>query len=337
MDIFQGPFGWCGRSGGATMAPPMPAAASASLDDVLKTQGLTGSEDPQVLCASWAARRHENFPVLSLAVPKAKRPAFAAIYAFCRAVDDLGDEAPGDRLALLDAWEEDLLKVWTPGGPRHPIHRALVPVVRGLAIPDEPFRRLVRANRMDQVKVRYATFEELREYCLHSADPVGRLVLHVFGYSDPERQRLSDATCTALQLANFWQDITRDLKDRGRSYLPLEDLMRFGVSEADLASRPAPEAFRRLMAYEVSRARGLFTEGLALLDGLEGRPRWTIAAFSAGGLAVLDAIAGQGYDVLGRRPALSGARKAGLLLSVGARLALGADPCPSARRADSAA
>ncbi len=310
-----------------------------TLDDVLKAQGLTGAEDPEALCAASASRHYENFPVLSLAVPRNRRAATAAVYAFCRAVDDLGDEGSHTkehRLSLLDAWEEDLLLVWT-GTPKHPIHRALVPVVRGLGIPDQPFRRLVQANRQDQRHSRYATFAELREYCCHSAEPVGRLVLYVLEQFDEERARLSDATCTALQLANFWQDVARDFRDRGRIYLPLEDLAAYGVSEAEISGSKASDAFRRLMAFEVSRARALFAEGLTLPDLLGGRGRWMVAAFSAGGLAVLDAIAGQGYDTLAKRPALSGRRKALLLAGVGWRLMAGARGvtiCPSALRPD---
>ena len=315
----------------------MPALAAAlSIDDVLKAQGLTGGEDPRALCGRMARGHDENFPVLSLAVPAGKRRALAAIYAFCRAVDDLGDEAAGDRRALLDAWEEDLLKVWG-GSPRHPLLKALSEVVLEWELPPEPFRRLVRANRMDQARSRYATFEELRDYCRHSADPVGRLVLHVLGHRDEERQRLSDATCTALQLANFWQDVRRDLKDRGRIYLPLEDLARFGVPEADLDLSRATPALRSLLAFEAARARGLFREGLALTGLLRGRARWMIAAFSAGGLAVLDALAAQGYDPLVRRPSPSPALRRRALLSTGWGLLTGrsgAALCPSASRAD---
>ena len=315
------------------------APQSATLDDVLKAQGLSGAEDPAALCAGWASRHYENFPVLSLVVPKESRGATAAVYAFCRAVDDLGDEGPHpkeERLALLDAWEEDLLKVWG-GAPRHPIHRALLPVVKRFGIPPEPFRRLVRANRMDQLHKRYATFADLREYCRHSAEPVGRLVLYVLGQFDEERARLSDATCTALQLANFWQDVARDWKERGRIYLPLEDLAAYGVSEAEIAGGTASDSFRKLMAFEVSRARALFAEGLGLPDLLHGRGRWMVAAFSAGGLAVLDAIQGQGYDTLSKRPSLSGTGKARLLAVTGWRLMTGARGvavCPSALRPD---
>ncbi len=314
----------------------MPSLASATLDDVLKAQGLTGSEDPRAHCRALAGSHYENFPVLSLAVPSRLRDAFAAVYAFCRAVDDLGDEAPGDRLGLLDAWEMDLLLVWK-GLPRHPIMRALIPVVRAHDIPPQPFRRLVQANRMDQKRNRYAAFEDLKEYCRHSADPVGHLVLYLYGHRDAERRRLSDAVCTGLQLANFWQDVARDLADRNRIYLPQEDLSRFGVSEADLAREGAAPAVRTLMAFEVARARALFAEGAPLVASLEGRARWPVAAFIAGGLAVLDALAAQGYDYV-PRPALSSGDKRRILLRTSAGLLLGrrgADLFPPLRRADS--
>ena len=317
------------------MALPMPALTAATLDDILKAQGLTGSEDPRAHCRALAQSHYENFPVLSLAVPKSRRDAVAAVYAFCRAVDDLGDEAPGDRLALLDAWEEDLLRVWS-GEPRHPIHRALVPVVRAHGLPPEPFRRLVRANRMDQLRNRYASFEEVREYCRHSADPVGHLVLYLYGHRDAGRQRLSDAVCTGLQLANFWQDVARDLAERNRIYLPQEDMARFGVSEADLARKGASPAVKALMAFEVARARALFAEGAPLVDTLEGRARWAVGAFIAGGLAVLDALADQGYDYT-PRPTLSSGAKRRLLAGTAIGLVLGRRGIslfPSCRRED---
>lgn len=294
----------------------MPDLAGATLDDVLKAQGLTGSEASLPHCRALARAHYENFPVLSLAVPARLRDPFATVYAFCRSVDDLGDEAPGDRLALLDAWEEDLLKAWS-GTPRHPVHRALQGVIRDFDLPPGPFRKLVRANRMDQLRSRYASFEDLREYCRHSADPVGRLVLLLYGHRDEERLRLSDAVCTGLQLANFWQDVARDLKDRGRVYLPQEDLARFAVGEADLALETASPDLRRLVAFEVARARALFAEGAPLVDRLEGRARWAVAAFLAGGLAVLDALADQGYDPLAQRPEISGAAKRRLLARTG--------------------
>lgn len=315
----------------------MPPPLASGLDDVLHAQGLSGSEDPRTLCRGMAARHYENFPVLSWAVPGRLRDDVAAVYAFCRAVDDLGDEAPGDRPALLDAWEADLLRIWD-GAPRHPIHRALADTVRRHDIPPEPFRRLVQANRMDQTLSRHPDFASLREYCRHSADPVGRLVLYLFGHRDPERQRLSDATCTGLQLANFWQDIPGDLASRGRIYLPAEDLARFGVTEADLTQVPASKPVRDLMAFETARARALFAEGLGLLDLLQGRARWMVAAFSAGGLAILDALAAQDYAP-SPRPALTGTAKRCLLLGTGWRLLTGTRGsalCPTVTRQDAA-
>ena len=311
-------------------------AARFTIGDVLKTQGLSGDEDPAALCLAIARSRRENFPVLSLAVPARLRAGMAAVYAFCRLVDDLGDEAEGDRRGLLDAWEEDLLLVWN-GEPRHPVLRALIPHVRSLDLPPDPFRRLVRANRMDQARSRWGTFDDLLDYCRHSAAPVGRMVLLLHGFRDEDRFRRSDAVCTALQLANFWQDVGRDLRDRGRIYLPQEDLDRFGVPEAALSAPSASPALRKLIAFEAGRTRRLFVEGLGLTDLLEGRLRWAVSAFCAGGLSVLDALAARQYDPLMGRP--EPASKTRVLAGTLWRLSLGAKGpavCPSSLRSDGA-
>jgi squalene synthase HpnC len=259
------------------------------------------------------ARRHyENFPVASWFVPSWTRPHFYSIYAYCRGVDDLGDEAAGDRLALIDQWEDELRRCYD-GRPQHPTFVALQETIRRFDIPPEPFLRLIQANRMDQQAGRYRTYADLLLYCQHSANPVGHLVLYVFGYRDQQRQHLADATCTALQLANFWQDIWRDW-EMDRIYIPLEDMKRFGYSEEQLARRLHNDDFRRLIASEVKRTRQLFAQGLGLIDKVDGRLRLDLKLFSLGGLAVLDAIEAIDYDVLHRRPALSKVRKAGLLL-----------------------
>ena len=231
-----------------------------------------------------------------------------AIYAYCRGVDDLGDEAEGDRLALLDEWEADLRRCYDGGAPRDIRFVALQRTIRRFDIPIEPFLRLIEANRRDQTVARYRTFDDLLGYCTYSANPVGHLVLYVFGYRDAERQRLSDATCTALQLANFWQDVSRDL-EMGRIYLPQEDIERFGCSEGDLLARRTTPEFRRLMAFEVDRARDYFQEGLALVPRVAGRLRLDLRLFTLGGLAVLDEIERMNYDVLRRRPRVSKAKK----------------------------
>ena len=262
-------------------------------------------------CIALAKSHYENFTVAAWFLPKRLLPHISAVYAYCRGVDDLGDEAAGDRLALLDAWEADLEQCYT-GTPTAPHLQALQHTIRTFNIPPEPFRKLVAANRMDQTRQRYDTFADVLHYCEHSANPVGFLYLLLFGYDDDERRRLSDFTCTALQLANFWQDVRRDW-DKGRVYLPLEDLDHFGYTEAELAEGVCNQAFRDLMAFEVERAQGLFEQGLPLVEKLEGAAKMHVKIFSLGGMRVLDAIRSQGYDVLSKRPVVTGRRKAWLL------------------------
>jgi squalene synthase HpnC len=199
---------------------------------------------------------------------------------------------------------------------------ALQETIRTFDIPPQPFLKLIEANRMDQKVQRHPTYAHLLHYCDHSANPVGHLFLYLFGYRDPERQRLADCTCTALQLANFWQDVARDYR-MGRIYLPLEDMARFGYSEGELAQGVVNDRFRQLMAFEVDRAMALFREGAVLVGMLEGTVRLDVALFTRGGVAVLKAIQRQGYDVLRSRPALSRAHKARLLLATLARWKLG--------------
>ncbi len=259
-------------------------------------------------CRRIALGRYENFPVVSWLLPRPLRRHVYAVYAYCRGVDDLGDEADGDRLALLDDWERELRAAYD-GTPSDPRFVALANTIREFDIPAEPFERLIEANRRDQAVKRYATFDELLDYCTYSANPVGHLVLHVFGYRDPVRQGLSDATCTALQLTDFWQDVTVDL-EQDRIYIPQEDLKRFGVSEDDMRSRRVTPDFRRLMALEVRRTREIFDDGLALIGVVSGRLRTDLRLFTLSGLAVLDEIASRGHDVLTNRPTLSRRRKA---------------------------
>ena len=241
---------------------------------------------PEDVLAKAAA---ENFPVAAFFLPRAVRERLAAIYGFARLVDDAGDLADGDRLALLDWIEADLDR------GEHPL------VARVRDLPRRPLLRLLEANRQDQRVDRYATFAELRDYCRLSANPVGELVLHVLGASKPERVAWSDEICTALQLAEHWQDVGEDYR-AGRVYLPQEDLRRFGVDEDELA-RPAPTpALRRLLAFEVERAREVLRSGLPLVRSLRGRARVAVAAFAGGGAAALDAVERSGYDVLRRSP-----------------------------------
>ena len=283
--------------------------------------GGGGSVDESyALCETLAKAHYENFTVVSWALPQDKRKHFYSVYAFCRFVDDLGDEYQGDRFEALELWEQELEQCYT-GTPQHPYMVALQETIGTFDIPKEPFLRLIEANRMDQHTERHPTYRDLEFYCQRSANPVGHLVLYLSGYRDEERQRLSDFTCMALQLANFWQDVARDF-DIGRIYIPLEDMDRFGYSEEQLARHEVTDEFRNLMAFEVERARELFHQGLALVDTLSGSLKLDVALFSRGGMKVLDAIEAQGYDVLSKRPALSKAAKVGLMLTTMLRLKL---------------
>ena len=271
-------------------------------------------------CARLARSHYENFTVASFFLPRGKRMHFYAIYAFCRFVDDLGDEFEGDRLNALEHWRRETEACYS-GSPEHPYMVALQNTIRTFDIPKEPFLRLIEANRMDQAVSRHPTYGDLDYYCQHSANPVGHLVLYVCGYRDPERQRLSDYTCTALQLANFWQDVSRDY-DKGRIYIPLEDMETFGYSEEELARRSVTDSFRRLMKFQVDRARELFNSGLPLVDTVDDSLKLDIALFSRGGMSALDGIERQNYDVLTRRPAVGKGKKALLLLSTLLKLKL---------------
>jgi squalene synthase HpnC len=267
--------------------------------------------------AARASRAHdENFPVAFWLLPRAERADMRAVYAFCRATDDLGDEGdPALRLERLEAWREDTLRCFG-GEPRDPRLRALAETIARHDLPPEPFTRLIRANVMDQERSRWQTYADLLEYCEHSATPVGRMVLGVLGYRDPWRVGMSDATCIGLQLANFWQDVRRDLRDRGRIYLPLEDMARFGVREEDVALPRATPAVRELVAFEVARAREWLRRGAPLAKVVPRRVSLDIRMFTAGGLAICDAIARQDHDTLRRRPAPRKAGRARIAASV---------------------
>jgi len=282
----------------------------------------------------------ENFPVAPFFLPARMRDGLMAVYGFARLVDDIGDgdladpaetaralgvapapDSPQARLELLDAAEADLDRVFAAAGsagsaavagasapesadaegPRHPLLRALVPAVRAHHLTDAPFRALIEANRVDQQVTRYADYQALLDYCVLSANPVGRMVLELAGLATPERVRQSDAICTALQIAEHLQDVAED-RARGRIYLPAEDLARFGVAETDLDERTASGPLRDLVAFEVRRARALLDEGAPLVGSMPGRLRVLLAGFAAGGRAALDAIADAGYDVLAGAP-----------------------------------
>jgi squalene synthase HpnC len=247
----------------------------------------------------------ENFPVALRLLPARHRRHLMAVYRFARTVDDVGDEAPPDqRLKLLDELESDLARLYdgTPGdAPRSTVVAGLGPAVTECAIPAQPFTDLIQANRQDQVVARYQTFEDLLGYCRLSANPVGRIVLHVFGSFTSDRAELSDRVCSALQLAEHWQDVAEDLH-AGRIYLPAQDLHRFGVTEQDLARPSAPSQVRALIAFETTRARSLLDAGAPLIGSLHGWARVAVAGYVAGGRAALAAIAAADHDVLRATP-----------------------------------
>jgi squalene synthase HpnC len=269
----------------------------------------------------WLATHHyENFHVVSFLLPRRLHQDFYNVYAYCRWADDLGDETgdPAESLRLLAWWQGELEAMYA-GQTRHPVFTALRATVARHAIPREPFADLIRAFVQDQTVTRYRTWEDVFGYCRWSANPVGRLVLHLCGYSDPARQRLSDATCTALQLANFWQDVTVDLA-KDRVYIPLEAMERHGYALDDLLARRVTPAFRAVMREAVLRAREGFLEGLPLAGMVDRRLALDLDLFSRGGLRVLDKIVARDYDVLSGRPAISRAERVALLLRALARL-----------------
>jgi squalene synthase HpnC len=264
-------------------------------------------------CRRLARTHYENFSVATWFLPQQLRQDFFNVYAYCRISDDLGDEVgdTGTSLRLLDEWETELDACYV-GSPRHPVFVALAETVRKREIPKRTFVDLLTAFRQDQRVTRYSTFEDVAGYCRYSANPVGHLVLHVCGYHDAERQALSDFTCTALQLANFWQDVSDDYA-KGRIYLPLEDLRRFGVSEEDIAAQRNTSAFCDMLRFEVERARDWFERGLPLIKMVDRELAIDLELFSRGGQEILNAIEGQGYNVLGRRPIISKSRKLALV------------------------
>ncbi|MBW1595967.1 squalene synthase HpnC [Streptomyces sp. JJ38] len=282
----------------------------------------TTPADADVAVGLLAKSARENFPVAPGFLPGAWRADLMAVYGYARLVDDIGDGdlAPGgadarllgvppehseDRLALLDAVEADVLRLHSAKagepGPRHPLLRALLPAARRGALPHAPLLDLIEANRLDQRRSRYATWQELLDYCALSANPVGRLVLAVTGTTSPERVRRSDAVCTALQIVEHLQDVAEDLR-RDRVYLPAEDMDRFGVRERDLAAPSAGAAVRTLVAVEADRSRALLDEGIPLVASVHGRLRLLLAGFTGGGRAALRAIAAARHDVLAGPP-----------------------------------
>jgi len=289
-----------------------------SFQDDLRRYGPEAAErvsrdEACVYCAHLTATHYENFSVVTWLTPREHRPAFQSIYAFCRWSDDLGDEIgdPARSLELLEWWRGELRAMYQ-GQARHPVMVALAETVSSYRIPIDPFEALIDAFVQDQTVTEYQTHSQLVDYCTRSANPVGHLVLHVAGAPTAENARLADATCTALQLANFWQDVARDLAI-GRIYLPREDREQFGYPESDLKALRFTRAFAELMRFEVERTRALFDQGRALAPRISGALAVDIDLFSRGGLAILDRIEARGFDVLSGRPALSRWTKIGLL------------------------
>jgi squalene synthase HpnC len=270
--------------------------------------------EAQEYCRRLARSHYENFSVASWFLPERLRQHFFNVYAYCRISDDLGDEVGNATLSLrlLDQWESELNACYA-GSPRHPVFVALAGTARQFEIPKHEFSDLLVAFRQDQTTLRYETFGDLLGYCRNSANPVGHLVLYLCGYKDTERQQLSDFTCTALQLANFWQDVSVDYA-KGRIYLPLEDLRRFGVEEEDIRDAENTAAFREMMKFEVARAREWFVQGLPLAGKVSRELAIDIELFSRGGMEILKAIEQQDHAVLGRRPAISKSRKLALVI-----------------------
>lgn len=303
----------------ATTPRPLPPTVEAALS------AASSLRDAENFTRKLTHDHYENFLVVSRLLPKHLRQDFCNVYAFCRIADDLGDEL-GDAdasVAYLTQLREQTRRCWT-GDFSSNLFTALSATLSRHPMPIDPFIDLVDAFEQDQMITRYETFDQLLDYCRRSANPVGRIVLYLCGYSDEHRQRLSDSTCTALQLANFWQDVRKDLLELDRIYLPAESMRRFGVTEDQMRRGEVDQGFRDLLRFEVDRTESLFAKGDALPPTLDGSIAGHIALFSKGGRAILQAIRDQEYDTLTSRPALSSWQKARLVVSaVGARLSRG--------------
>jgi squalene synthase HpnC len=296
--------------------PGESSAAVVTLPETLRTalSAAASIEDAEAFTRRLAHSHYENFSVVSILLPRHLRQDFCNVYAFCRTADDLGDELNDEQLSLqlLDHLRQRTHRCYE-GQIDTALFAALSKTIAKYSIPIQPFLDLIDAFARDQRVHRYQTFDQLRDYCRRSADPVGRLVLYMCGYRDEHRQRLSDCTCTALQLANFWQDVGRDLQKLDRIYLPLEDMRRFGVDEQQLRDGHVDENYRNLIRFQVDRTNRMFDEGAALLQTLDLSVRPQIALFGRGGRAILRAIRKRNYDTLSSRPSLSKARKARLI------------------------
>lgn len=265
-------------------------------------------------CEALARSHDENFPVASLALPRKLRPYVAAVYAFARMADDFADEGvrePAERIRLLDEWEA-MLEAACEGRAEHPVFIALMATIQHTQLPAAHLADLLRAFRMDVTVKRYRTFPDVLGYCRYSANPVGRMILHLFGVSRPDALAPSDSICTGLQLANFWQDFAIDW-GRGRLYVPLDDLAQFGYTEMDAGRKVCDDRFRGIMALQVDRARKFLTDGIPLLGMVSGRLRLELSLTIRGGLAILDRIVATRFDVLNTRPFLTTADKARIL------------------------
>jgi squalene synthase HpnC len=290
----------------------------------LALAGEQRREPAEAATRALAHAHYENFSVISILLPRHLKQDFCNVYAFCRVADDLGDEIgdPGRSLELLGEFKRLTIAMFD-GQSDSVVFTALAETVRKHALPIQPFLDLIDAFEQDQRKSSYANWDEVLDYCRRSADPVGRLVLYMCGYRDADRQRLSDRTCSALQLTNFWQDVRRDWVDRRRVYLPREAMERFGVSEEQIAAGRCDENYRRLLRELCDRTRSMFDEGEKLLPMLAPVYRRQIALFGRGGRAILGAIERQGYDTLSRRPALSRWQKIRLIASTACSMLAG--------------
>jgi squalene synthase HpnC len=297
-----------------TSTSPIPLGWNALPESYRIPATAPSLEEARTYCERLAKSHYENFSVATWFLPHRLRQHFYNVYAYCRISDDLGDEVgdPQQSLELLDQWEAELDACYA-GTPKHPVFVALSETVKQFEIPKHEFSDLLVAFRQDQTVTRFETFDDILAYCRYSANPVGHLVLYLCGYSDAERQQLSDYTCTALQLANFWQDVFADY-GKGRIYLPLEDLRRFGVADDDISQRRATPQFLAMMKFEVERARDWFARGLPLVKMVNRELAIDLELFSRGGQEILNAIERQGFDVLKARPEIPKSRKLMLVL-----------------------
>lgn len=277
-------------------------------------------EEAQAWCKALAESHYENFHVATAFLPKPLRPHFHAVYAFCRVSDDLGDEVADTATAtrLLHTWRAMLDECYDASElSRHPVFVALRPTIVACDLPKKPFADLIAAFEQDQVKTRFATLAEDEEYSVYSANPVGSLVLYLCGYREPSLHALSDKTCTALQLANFWQDVGEDLRQRDRIYVPQDRMERFGVTETDLRSGRETDGYCAMLQELCAETRAMLLEGAPLIDRVDRELAATLRLFTQGGLAILDAIAAIGYNTLSQRPEVSKSAKLKLLLGAG--------------------